>query len=76
MKVGDVVKVQAGGFRGKTGKVSSVDTKMVSARIEGIESSRRDGTKVCVPVKVSSLIIIELNEEGGRRVAKNGGKTS
>ncbi|MBI2137701.1 50S ribosomal protein L24 [Candidatus Woesearchaeota archaeon] len=76
LKSGDVVKVQAGSFKGKAGKVSSVDTKRVSAYIEGIESSRRDGTKVFVPVAVSSLMIVELNEEGGRRVLKNGRKTS
>ena len=57
-----------GGFKGKVGKVNSVSIKKLSAYIDGVESSRRDGTKVFVPVKASNLMIIELNTDDSRRI--------
>ncbi|MAG15767.1 50S ribosomal protein L24 [Candidatus Woesearchaeota archaeon] len=68
VKKNDMVKVLKGSFRGKTGKVNSVSTKKLAAYIDGVESSRRDGTKVFVPIKVSNLMIIELNTEDKRRI--------
>lgn len=72
IKKNDVVKVMRGKFRGKTGKINAVSTKKLAAYIDGVETSRRDGTKVFVPVKASNLMIIELNSEDTRRVNKNG----
>ena len=67
----DTVKIMRGSFRGKSGKVQSVSTKRFAAYIEGIETSRRDGTKVLVPVKASNLMTITLNNEDARRLNKN-----
>ncbi len=72
VKKNDMVKVLRGSFSGKTGKISSVSTKKIAAYIEGVETSRRDGTKVLVPIKASNLMIIELNEQDSRRLNKNG----
>ncbi len=72
LKKKDVVKVMRGSFKGKTGKINAVSTKKLAAYIDGIEASRRDGTKVFVPIKSSNLMIIELNSEDGRRLNKNG----
>ncbi len=72
LKKKDVVRIMRGGFKGKTGKVNAVSTKKFSAYIDGIEASRRDGTKVSVPIKSSNLMIIELNSEDSRRLNKNG----
>jgi len=68
VKKNDTVKVLRGSFRGKTGKVNAMSTKKLAAYIEGVESSRRDGTKVFVPIKVSNLMIIELNTDDSRRI--------
>lgn len=72
VKKNDMVKVMKGKFRGKTGKINSVSTKKLAAYIDGVETSRRDGTKVFIPVKASNLMIIELNSEDARRLNKNG----
>ncbi len=72
LKKKDVVKVMRGSFKGKTGKINAVSTKKLAAYIDGIEASRRDGTKVFVPIKSSNLMIIELNSEDSRRLNKNG----
>ncbi len=72
VKKNDVVKVLRGSFSGKTGKINSVSTKKLAAYIDGVETSRRDGTKVFVPIKASNLMIIELNEQDSRRLNKNG----
>jgi len=68
VKKNDLVKVLRGSFKGKTGKVNSMSTKKLAAYIDGVESSRRDGTKTFVPIKVSNLMIIELNTEDSRRL--------
>ncbi len=72
IKKNDVVKVMKGSFKGKTGKINAVSTKKLAAYIDGVETSRRDGTKVFIPIKASNLMIIELNSEDARRLSKNG----
>ncbi len=72
LKKKDVVKIMRGSFKGKTGKINAVSTKKLAAYIDGIEASRRDGTKVFVPIKSSNLMIIELSSEDSRRLNKNG----
>ncbi|MBI2664743.1 50S ribosomal protein L24 [Candidatus Woesearchaeota archaeon] len=62
LRKSDVVKVMRGSFKGKTGKVNAISTKKLAAYIDGVESSRRDGTKVFVPIKTSNLMIMELSE--------------
>ena len=75
VKKNDMVKIMIGSFKGKTGKVNSVNRKKLAAYIDGIESSRRDGTKVLVPIKASNLMIIELNNDDSMRL-KHGKKSS
>lgn len=68
VKKNDSVKVLRGSFKGKTGKVNSMNIKKLAAYIDGVESTRRDGTKVLVPIKVSNLMIVELNTDDSRRI--------
>jgi len=70
LKKDDLIKVLKGSFKGITGKVNSVNVKKSSAYVEGVESSRRDGTKAFVPINVSNLMIIELNKNDSRRLGK------
>ena len=76
LKKDDSVKVMRGGFKGRTGKVSSVDSKKSAAYIEGIERTRKDGTKSFVPIKASNLMITEMDEKDARRLGKNDKESS
>jgi len=46
VRVGDKVKVLRGQFKSKSGKVERIDTKKGRAFITGIESVKKDGSKV------------------------------
>jgi len=70
VRKGDVVKIIRGSFKGKKGKISKVNTKKTITHIEGIQRTRKDGTKVNVPFHPSNLIILELNLEDKKRNKK------
>ena len=63
----DVVKILRGSFKGKQGKVSKVDTKKMKVYVEGIVRTKKDGTKVPVPLDPSNLMIVSLNLEDKKR---------
>ena len=67
IRKGDIVKIMRGSFKGKEEKVSKVLTKKEKVYIEGIEKTKKDGTKVKVPVHPSNLMIIDLNLEDKKR---------
>src|SRR3989338_4538484 len=71
LKANDIAKVMKGDFKGKTGKITEINTRKLAAYVEGAERTRRDGTKVMVPIKAANLMITELSAEGGRRLEKN-----
>ncbi len=68
LKKGDVVKIMRGKFKGKTGKVLSIKTKLQKIILEGIQIQKKDGSKVNFPLRHSNLQIIELNLEDKKRV--------
>ena len=72
----DSVKVMRGGFKGNTGKVTSVNAKKNTVYIAGIENTRKDGTKSFVPINASNLMITEISSKEGKRVVKNGKESS
>lgn len=61
LKKGDKVKVVRGQFKKHTGKVDRVDVKNCEIFIEGIEITKKDGTKTTRSIHPSNLLIIELN---------------
>lgn len=61
LRKGDKVKVSAGKFRNHEGKVNSIDLKKTAAFVDGIETTKRDGTKKRLPLHPSKLVITELN---------------
>lgn len=63
----DSVKIMRGEFRGKTGKIDSVDLKKLRVMIAGIFRSKKDGTKVGVYFNPSNLQIQELDLEDVKR---------
>jgi len=58
---GDKVRILRGGFKGKSGKIDSINIKKEKIYVEGITISKKDGTKVPRPIHPSNLLILELN---------------
>ena len=69
LRKGDEVRIMRGEFKGKKGKISDVILKKLKVNIEGMQRSKKDGTKVNVIFDPSNLQIIELNLEDKRRIA-------
>ena len=68
LRKGDSVRIMRPSFKKKTGKISNVNLRNLKVFIEGIQQSKRDGTKVNVPFEPSNLQIIELNLEDKKRM--------
>jgi len=56
----DKVKIMRGKFKGKEGKVLSVNIKHGKIYVEGIQVTKMDNSKANVPLKASNLQIIEM----------------
>lgn len=65
---GDVVKIMRGEFKSKTGKIAEVDLKKLKAVIEGVNRTKKDGTKTPVKFDPSKLQINELNLTDKKRI--------
>ena len=68
LRKGDTVKVMRGNFKNKTAKVTSIETKKIKVYLEGLQKTRKDGTKVNVQFNPSNLLITELNLEDKERL--------
>lgn len=68
----DKVKILRGQFKGKTGMIIKVITKKAKVFIEGIENSKKDGTKTYYPLEPSNIMITELDlTDKRRKIGKN-----
>jgi len=67
---GDSVKIIKGKFKGKQGKIIKINLKKIKIYVENIQVKKQEGSKVNVPLKPSSLEIIELNLEDKKRLKK------
>jgi large subunit ribosomal protein L24 len=70
IRKGDVVRIMRGGFRGKEGKIVSVDTRKGTAVIEGITIEKVDEKKVPRPVHASNLLLIKMDDTDAWRRKK------
>ncbi|MET1159408.1 MAG: 50S ribosomal protein L24 [Thermoprotei archaeon] len=61
VRVGDVVKIMRGDWKGHEGKVVKVDTKRVRIYVEGVQIKKADGTPVYYPIHPSKVMIIKLD---------------
>lgn len=68
VRKGDEVLVMRGTFKKKKAKVIEVDLKKLKISLEGIQRTKKDGTKVSVFFNPSSLQIQELNLEDKKRI--------
>lgn len=69
LKKGDKVKIMKGEFKGKVGKVDLVSIKNLKVSIEGMQITKKEGTKINVKFYPSNLQIQELNIEDKNRIA-------
>ena len=67
---GDTVKVMRGQFARKTGKVDTVALKRGLVFVAGMETVKKDGSKVPFPLHHSYLLITELDLTDKLRKAK------
>lgn len=70
IKKEDKVKIMRGKFKGKTGKVLQVLTKLKKVIIEGIQVTKKDGSKANLKLENSNLQIIELSERKNKNKEK------
>ena len=68
VRKGDSVKIMAGNFKGKIGKVDRVNVKNAKVYITGIGLVKKDGSKTAYPIRPSKLMIQELNMSDKRRI--------
>lgn len=70
VKKGDTVRILRGDFKGSEGKVNDVEIKKTRVYIDGVERSKKDGSKVRVPFKPSNLQIVSLDLSDAKRKEK------
>lgn len=63
LRKGDKVKIITGKFKKHEGKVESIDLRKARIFVNGIEKSKRDGTKKMLALQPSNMMITELNME-------------
>lgn len=68
LRKGDEVLVMRGAFKKKQAKVLSTDRLFNKIILEGIQRTKKDGTKVNVPLDPRVLQIVKLNEDDKRRI--------
>ena len=71
LRVGDEVLVMRGSFRKKKGKVTSVNHKTLRVQVADIQRSKKDGSKVNIPLRANVLQLIALNTDDKERLASS-----
>ncbi|MDI9395088.1 MAG: 50S ribosomal protein L24 [Euryarchaeota archaeon] len=66
---GDTVKVMRGDFKGTEGKVQTVSLKDGLITVDGVISTKVDGTEVPRPINPSNVMITKLETKDGRRAS-------
>lgn len=64
---GDSVKVMRGDFKGTEGKVQTVSLMDGTITVDGVISTKVDGTEVPRPIYPSNVMITKLELKDGRR---------
>jgi large subunit ribosomal protein L24 len=59
-----------GEFAGSEGKVIEVDLKKALIKVDGVTTTKVDGTEVAVPIHPSNVMIISLGEVDSVRKKK------
>jgi|SRR5665648_400675 len=67
IRTGDTVKVLIGDFKGTEGLVDRVDLKRAIIIVDGVISTKADGTEVPRPVQPSNVVITKLDLSDKKR---------
>jgi large subunit ribosomal protein L24 len=59
IRTGDKVKVMTGSFKGDEGKVQTIDLNSSKVTVEGVERTKKDGSKTSVKIHASNLLITD-----------------
>lgn len=68
VRKGDEVTIMRGKFAKRTGKVMEVDMNNTKISIEGIQNTKRDGSKTAIWIYPSKVMIKVLNTEDKKRI--------
>ena len=63
LRKGDKIKIMHGTFKKHEGKVERIDLKKTRVFVNGVELTKKDGTKKMLALHPSNLMITELNLE-------------
>ncbi|HEY3362343.1 MAG TPA: 50S ribosomal protein L24 [Methanosarcina sp.] len=66
---GDSVKIMRGDFKGTEGKVQTVSLQDSTITVDGVISTKVDGTEVPRPIYPSNVMITKLELKDGRRAS-------
>ena len=69
VRKGDKVKVLRGKFKKQEGKVERVELKRERVFVTGMDYTKKNGTKIPVPLRPSNLMIVVLDLADKRRKA-------
>ncbi len=72
--VGDKIKVARGSFKGKTGKITDVNTKKGKVFLDCVYVMKKSGAKAFTAVDASNLVVTELNLKDSLREKRLSGK--
>ncbi len=72
VRKGDTVKVTAGGSKGRSGKVTSVDLRSGKITIDSVTRKNARGKEYGVPISANNVYITELNLEDKLRAKRLG----
>jgi large subunit ribosomal protein L24 len=71
VRKGDTVEVMHGSFKGKKGKITTVNLKKGFLNIEGINRKVKDGREIMIKLDPSNVMLIELNLDDDKRFKNN-----
>ena len=61
LRKGDKVKIMKGTFKKHEGKIETIDLRSTKVFVNGVETTKKDGTKKMLALHPSNLMITELN---------------
>lgn len=70
VRKGDIVRIVRGGFRGREGKVVSVDVRNSLVTVEKVVIRKTDEKEVARPIHASNLVIMKLDDTDPRRLER------
>lgn len=70
VRTGDTVVINAGQFKGTTGKITKVSVGRTFVHVKGAVQKKSDGTEAHYPLHPSNLQIIKLDLDDKARVGK------